>query len=482
MLFLLLMMLWLSVTTGRRCAAMLFVTDGSALDLLLPYNDPVAVFGSYLQAGMFVVVRLNRNRWTTMMMHTGSHWCCHDILVLTTKLTSPSRRNIFLYIQFAPKFSFLPYTQCCDLLIFDWVLNNHSVFVHPIHDDIQPPSDPHTVRYLHLSESPDQYSMGIFVFPPFARIPLHDHPGMCVLSRVLYGTLQRLSLDLARDQPLDENDHDDDDSDDIDEQEEEDDDDHIDDEEGEEEDGDDMDVSEEHGDDTIAATQKLLLRNNSTSVSASSALNAATLEPSRVNPRSSDSQKPSQPTKSVSPHAWWSQYLRHHHHLPAGTKLAYQTKAIDSLQAPDFAILFPYEGNLHEFVAGPTGAAVLDVLLPPYDVDGRRDCTFYEVRDCTSKEQAMLRTMLVAANERGGGGGEASQYKQAQAQTSFHRHAFAPNQNAAGPAAALASSPTPCWIIPTGQPEDFHCISGTYNGLGCSPAVDDNNESIEYHA
>jgi len=326
-----------------------------------------------------------------------------------------------------------------------------------------------------LSESPDQYSMGIFVFPPFARIPLHDHPGMCVLSRVLYGTLQRLSLDLAREQPLldenDDSDHDDNESDDIDDQEDDDDHDDVD------EDGDDMDVSQEHNGDPIAVTQKLLLRNhNDPSASASSVMNAATLEPSRVQPRSWDPSKPSQSTKSVSPHAWWSQYQRHHpQHLPAGTKLAYQTKAIDNLQAPDCAILFPYEGNLHEFVAGPTGAAVLDVLLPPYDVDGQRDCTFYEVRDCTSKEQAALRMTLVTTNEQGG----ASQYKQPQSQTISYRHAFGPNQNAA---ASLASPPTPCWIVPTGQPEDFHCISGTYNGLGCSPAVDDNNESIEYHA
>jgi hypothetical protein len=24
----------------------------------------------------------------------------------------------------------------------------------------------------------------------------------------------------------------------------------------------------------------------------------------------------------------------------------------------------------------------------------------------------------------------------------------------------------PCWIVPTGQPEDFHCISGRYRNLG----------------
>mmetsp|Transcript_43348 Transcript_43348/g.104763 ORF Transcript_43348/g.104763 Transcript_43348/m.104763 type:complete len:228 (+) Transcript_43348:62-745(+) len=74
-----------------------------------------------------------------------------------------------------------------------------------IYDDIQPPMNHHSivntnscVRYVHIAEIPDQYSIGIFVFAPYGRIPLHDHPDMCVLSRALYGELERRSLDLAR--------------------------------------------------------------------------------------------------------------------------------------------------------------------------------------------------------------------------------------------------------------------------------------------
>jgi hypothetical protein len=81
------------------------------------------------------------------------------------------------------------------------------------------------------------------------------------------------------------------------------------------------------------------------------------------------------------------------------------------LQAPHVTVLYPYEGNAHEFTAGPSGAAVLDVLLPPYDEYHNRDCTYYNI--CLQE---------VATG--------------------------------------------PCWIVPTGQPEDFHCLSGRYGDLG----------------
>ena len=40
------------------------------------------------------------------------------------------------------------------------------------------------------------YSMTVFVFPPNARIPLHDHPGMRVHTRVLQGTLRADTFDV----------------------------------------------------------------------------------------------------------------------------------------------------------------------------------------------------------------------------------------------------------------------------------------------
>jgi hypothetical protein len=51
----------------------------------------------------------------------------------------------------------------------------------------------------------------------------------------------------------------------------------------------------------------------------------------------------------------------------------------DLLCAPAVVALFPHEGNLHQFVSGDRGAAVLDVLIPPYDEDDDRDCTYFEI-------------------------------------------------------------------------------------------------------
>ena len=54
------------------------------------------------------------------------------------------------------------------------------------------------ISYLHLHEE-ETFSMGVFMIPPRKMIPLHDHPGMTVLSRVLFGDLDVLSLDWVGD-------------------------------------------------------------------------------------------------------------------------------------------------------------------------------------------------------------------------------------------------------------------------------------------
>lgn len=56
------------------------------------------------------------------------------------------------------------------------------------------------ITYLHIYEDED-LTMGIFCFPPNATIPLHNHPEMTVVSRLLFGTLRVKSFDWAEDGP-----------------------------------------------------------------------------------------------------------------------------------------------------------------------------------------------------------------------------------------------------------------------------------------
>eukprot|EP00536_Pseudo-nitzschia_multiseries_P005073 jgi/Psemu1/303097/fgenesh1_kg.91_\ len=158
--------------------------------------------------------------------------------------------------------------------------------------------------------------------------------------------------------------------------------------------------------------------------------------------------------------------------FPKGTKIAFKNE-IDSLRAPDVASLYPYEGNLHEFVAGPHGAAVLDVLLPPYDDDHERDCTFYHIRDVNSiiygntstTSSTLLSSESSMSSNHSSYSSDATPTLQ---QSTGNSSRYKDMQNSSGMLLDRGESSTrePCLIIPTGQPENFHCISGTYRNLG----------------
>ncbi|KAG6612688.1 2-aminoethanethiol dioxygenase [Phytophthora cinnamomi] len=63
--------------------------------------------------------------------------------------------------------------------------------------DAGEPERPKRVHYQHVYED-ETFSIGIFILPPGVAIPLHDHPGMSVISRLLYGSLHIRSYDLVK--------------------------------------------------------------------------------------------------------------------------------------------------------------------------------------------------------------------------------------------------------------------------------------------
>jgi hypothetical protein len=280
--------------------------------------------------------------------------------------------------------------------------------VPPIHDRITPSyandGSSNIVRYLHVKEVPNKYSAGIFVFPPNAEIPLHDHPDMVVLSRVLYGEMKVHSYDVVSP-------------------------------------GDDItcDPCQEEKVPPPSASNESKERQEAVppkkSVFRSSLkaikdfIQSSFQDEDSSTHIESDSDGSNRLKRSGGPNVLQAKVNQ----SPMGVE-HYQTDGgpLNILTAPHVTCLFPKEGNCHSFKAGPHGAAVLDVLFPPYDGDDGRDCTFFQAKEASSLH---LKTQ----------------------EQSFDKEFT---------------------LIPINQPEHFHCLSGVYGRFTtCDEVSEDENES-----
>ncbi|CAH0490683.1 unnamed protein product [Peronospora farinosa] len=84
-----------------------------------------------------------------------------------------------------------PIKVICDQL----VLANFQLTVPSSRDS--GPKRPMRVHYKHVYED-KMVSIGIFILPPGVSIPLHDHPRMSVITRVLYGSMHVKTYDLIK--------------------------------------------------------------------------------------------------------------------------------------------------------------------------------------------------------------------------------------------------------------------------------------------
>lgn len=257
--------------------------------------------------------------------------------------------------------------------------------VHPIHDRITPSyahDASNIVRYLHIEEAPNRYSAGIFVFPPNAEIPLHDHPNMVVLSRVLYGELKVKSYDVISPN---------------------------------------KNKQEKSKEEEQTVVSKRSVFRSPLGAFRDFVLSSYHGE-EHMESGTHDSSRRKIIANTNALHAKFAQTSMGVEQYQIGNE------PVNILSAPHVTCLYPKEGNCHAFVAGPYGAAVLDILFPPYDDGDGRDCTFYEATEDMSASENRER--------------KDQEFR----------------------------------LTPIKQPDHFHCLSGAYGRFTTCDAVCDSNE------
>ncbi|KAM9424279.1 2-aminoethanethiol (cysteamine) dioxygenase a [Pholidichthys leucotaenia] len=190
---------------------------------------------------------------------------------------------------------------------------------------------PPPVTYMHICET-EVFSMGVFLLGTGASIPLHDHPGMNGMLKVLYGKVNVRCFDKLEDNPSEKT------------------------------------------------------------------------TPAHFSPRLDPLQM-----SSV-----WRATLR---------------SMVEYSEDSGPCLLTPARDNLHQIDAVDGPAAFLDILAPPYNPDGGRDCHYYRVLQTVMEE-----------------GTDATGNRQQQGETESEEAA---------------------WLLEIPQPEDFWCGGEPYPG----PAV-----------
>ncbi|CAM9752503.1 unnamed protein product [Pylaiella littoralis] len=185
------------------------------------------------------------------------------------------------------------------------------------------------------------FEMTVFVLPEGGEIPLHDHPNMAVLSKILFGSLEVESYDNVDAAGV----------------------------EGQEE-------QEEEKEEEDYDDQRISRKKKATAPAAAVAAAAATavITEAGAVADNSDAERVPRRTKDDA--------QRRRRDGAVVVRQQRQRAAAVTAESRSF-LLTPSEGNVHAFKA-PAACAVFDVLIPPYDNARGRKCSYFRAETPSS--------------------------------------------------------------------------------------------------